>query len=134
MQSRRALAFDREVPQEHPHRREKLLRPSGVGVIPALLLNETTKLLSRKAAWVIPQTIQEIHQMEFISLQRGFSHPAVLTHPGQELLKQGRPSLHRIYHHARQNADASQVFDKPLRPSHDKRTPAALWSRASALR
>jgi len=56
-----------------------------------------------------------------------------LAHPRQELLKQGWPSLLRIYDHGWQNTDPSQMFDKPLRPSHDKRTPAALWSRASAL-
>jgi hypothetical protein len=75
------------VPQEHPYRREKLLGSSSVGVIPALLLDEASKLLSRKAARIIPQAIQEIHQMVFISSQRRFSYPTVLPHPHQELLK-----------------------------------------------
>ena len=72
--------------------------------------------------------------MVFISSQRGFSHPAVLPHPRQELLKQGRPSLLRIYAHGWQNTDSSQMFDKPLHPSHDKRAPAAFWSGALTLR
>jgi hypothetical protein len=75
------------VPQEHPHRRVKLLGSTSAGVIPALLLDEASKLLSRKAARVIPQAIQEIYQMVFISSQRRFSYPTVLPHPRQELLK-----------------------------------------------
>jgi hypothetical protein len=55
VQSRRTLALDHEVPQEHPHRREKLLGSSSAGVIPALLLNEASKLVSRKAARIIPR-------------------------------------------------------------------------------
>jgi hypothetical protein len=98
----------------------------------ALLFDETTKLLSRKAAGIIPQTLQEIHQMVFISSQRGFSYPAVLPHPRQELLKQDRSSFLRIYDHGWQNTDPSQMFDKPLGPSHDKRRPAAFGSWALA--
>jgi hypothetical protein len=70
--------------------------------------------------------------MVFISSQRGFSYPAVLPHPRQELLKQDRSSFLRIYDHGWQNTDPSQMFDKPLRPSHDMRRPAAFGSWALA--
>jgi hypothetical protein len=97
-------------------------------------LDETTKLLSRKADWIIPQTIQEIHQMVFISSQRCLSYAAVLPHPRQELLEQGRPSFLGIHDHGWQNTDPSQMFDKPLSPPHDKRRLPAFGSWALALR
>jgi hypothetical protein len=122
------------VPQEHPHRREKLFGSSSAGVIPALLLDEATKLLSRKTARIMPQAMQEIHQMIFISSQRSFSYPAVLPHPRQELQKQGRSNFLTVYNHGWQNADPSQMLDKPLSPPHDERRLAAFGSRALALR
>ena len=102
--------------------------------MPALFLDETTKLLSRKAAWIIPQTIEEIHQVVFISSQRGVSYAAVLPHPRQELLEQGRSSFLEMDDHGWQNTDPPQMFDKPLSPSNDKRRPPAYGSWAFALR
>jgi hypothetical protein len=58
--------------------------------------------------------------MVFISLERSFSDPAVLPHPRQELLEQDRSGFLRVYDHGWQDTDPSQMFDKPLSPSHDK--------------
>ena len=66
--------------------------------------------------------------MVFISSQRSFSYPAVLPHPCEELLKQGRSNFLGVYDHDWQNTDPSQMFDKPPSPSHDKRTSAAFDS------
>jgi hypothetical protein len=72
--------------------------------------------------------------MVFISSQRGISYAAVLPHPRHELLEQGRSSFLWIHDHGWQNTDPSQMFDKPLSPSPDKRRPPAFGPWAFALR
>ena len=132
IQSNRTLALDREVPQEHPHRREELFGSPFPEIPLASLLKKIPNFIRGEAARVFSNALQQIGQLVFILPESRFSDTAVLPHPAQKVCKQHRTGVVGVCDYARQNVDPPEVFGKPQSPSQNRFRPAAFrpWALA----